>query len=207
MQKIGDKIVYNTIEEILDPSHTALVVWDVQHGSTKIIFNKEEFSKNLNFVVELARKSKNIPIFFTPIQMLPKRFESPAIIYTLGKLGFDRLFEQFTAEDMDFTIKPKQDEVVINKHTGSIFIDTGFERMLRNAGIITIVFTGIATEGGVESSARDAFNRGFYCVVVSDCVSSPSKDGHERSLENMKNLIIIISSKELENIWSKVQAK
>jgi nicotinamidase-related amidase len=201
MQNIGDKIVYNTIEEILDPSHTALVVWDVQRGSTKLIFNTEEFSRNLNSVVELARKSKNIPIFFTPIQMLPKRFESPAIIYTLGKLGFDRLFEQFTAEDIDFTIKPKENEIVINKHTGSIFIDTGFERMLRNAGIITVVFTGIATEGGVESSARDAFNRGFYSVVVSDCVSSPSKDGHDRSLENMKNLITIINSKELENIW------
>lgn len=204
MQKIGDnKIVYNTIEEILDPSHTALVVWDVQHGTTKVIFNKEEFSKNLNSVVELARKS-NIPIFFTPIQIPSKRFESSAIIYTLGKLGFDRLFEQFTAEDRDFTLKPKEDEIVINKHTGSIFIDTGFERMLRNAGIITVVFTGIATEFGVESSARDAFNRGFYSIVVSDCVSSPSKDGHNRSLENMKSLITIINSKELDNIWSKL---
>lgn len=204
MQKIGDnKIVYNTIEEILDRSHTALVVWDVQHGTTKVIFNKEEFSKNLNSVVELARKS-NIPIFFTPIQIPSKRFESSAIIHTLGKLGFDRLFEQFTAEDRDFTLKPKEDEIVINKHTGSIFIDTGFERMLRNAGIITVVFTGIATEFGVESSARDAFNRGFYSIVVSDCVSSPSKDGHNRSLENMKSLITIINSKELDNIWSKL---
>jgi hypothetical protein len=44
MQKIGDKIVYNTIDEILDPSHTALVVWDVQNTSVKRIFNKEEFS-------------------------------------------------------------------------------------------------------------------------------------------------------------------
>lgn len=204
MQKIGDnKIVYNTIEEILDRSHTALVVWDVQHGTTKVIFNKEEFSKNLNSVVELARKS-NIPIFFTPIQIPSKRFESSAIIHTLGKLGFDRLFEQFTAEDRDFTLKPKEDEIVINKHTGSIFIDTGFERMLRNAGIITVVFTGIATEFGVESSARDAFNRGFYSIVVSDCVSSPSKDGHNRSLENIKSLITIINSKELDNIWSKL---
>jgi nicotinamidase-related amidase len=208
MQKIRDnKIVYNTIEEILDPSHTALVVWDVQHGTTKLIFNKEKFSRSLNSVVELARKSENIPIFFTPIQTLPKRFESSAIIYTFGKLGFDRLFEQFTAEDMDFTVKPKEDEMVVNKHTGSIFIDTGFERMLRNAGIITVVFTGIATEGGVESSARDAFNRGFYPVVVSDCVSSPSKDGHERSLENMKNLITVINSKELENVWLKLSGK
>ena len=207
MQKIGDdKIVYNTIEEIVDPSHTALVVWDVQHGTTKVIFNKEEFSRNLNLVVELGRKS-NISIFFTQIQMLPKRFESSSIIYTLDKLGFDRLFEQFTSEDIDFAITPQQDEIVINKHTGSIFIDTGFERMLRNAGIITVVFTGIATEGGVESSARDAFNRGFYPVVVSDCVSSPSKDGHERSLENMKNLVTIINSKELENVWLKPLGK
>jgi ureidoacrylate peracid hydrolase len=95
------------------------------------------------------------------------------------------------------------DEMVINKDTASIFIDTGFERMLRNASIITVIFTGIATEGGAESSARDAFNRGFYSVVVSNCVSSPSKDGHERSLENMKNLITITSSKELENVWLK----
>ncbi len=50
---------------------------------------------------------------------------------------------------MDTTIKPKQDEMLIDKHTSSIFIDTGFERMLRNAGIITMVFTGIATNFGV----------------------------------------------------------
>ena len=150
MQKIGDKIIYNTLEEILDPSHTALVLWDVLRAFEKIIFNKEEFSKNLNPIVELARKS-NIPIFFTSVQTLSKRFESSANIYTVDKLGFDRLFQQFA--DMDFTIKPKQDEIVINKHTASIFIDTGFERMLRNAGIITVVFTGIATEFGIESSA------------------------------------------------------
>jgi nicotinamidase-related amidase len=124
MQKIGDnKVVYNTIEEILDPSHTALVIWDVIHAFTKMVFNTEEFSRNLNTVVELARKpNSNIPIFFTSqVQIPSKRFESSAIIYTLGKLGFDRIFEQFTAKDMDFTIKPKEDEMVINKHTGSIF--------------------------------------------------------------------------------------
>jgi nicotinamidase-related amidase len=204
MQKIGDRIVYNTNEEILEPSHTALVVWDVIHAFTNMIFNKEEFSRNLNSVVESARNS-NIPVFFTTNQVLSKHFESSVIIYTFGKLGFDRLFEQFTPEDMDFVIKPTQDEIVINKHTASIFIDTGFERMLRNADIDTVVFTGIATECGIESSARDAFNRGFYSVVISDCVSSPNKEGHNRSLENMKNLIAIINSKELENIWSEAK--
>jgi nicotinamidase-related amidase len=62
---------------------------------------------------------------------------------------------------MDFTIKPRQDEILIGKHTGSIFIDTGFERMLRNAGIFTIVFTGTATEYGIESSAGMLSTEGF----------------------------------------------
>ncbi len=113
--------------------------------------------------------------------------------------------KQPTEEDTSLAIKPLQSEIVIDKHTASIFIDTSFEYMLRNAGIITVVFTGIATEFGIESSARDAFNRGLYSVVVSDCVSSHDKDGHNRSLENMKNLTTIISSKEFENIWPNAQ--
>ncbi|MFL6412706.1 MAG: isochorismatase family protein [Nitrososphaeraceae archaeon] len=69
------------------------------------------------------------------------------------------------------------------------------------------MLTSTATEFGIESSARDAFNRGFYSVVVSDCVSSPYKDGHDRSLENMKNLITVINSEEIENVWLKLRGK
>jgi nicotinamidase-related amidase len=211
MQKLGDKIIYNTTEEIIDHSHTALVVWDVQNMLVNRIFNREEFTNNVSSVIELARRA-NVPIFFTRIQMLPIRFESSARLHTLSKLGFNRTGQTATKEDLDFAIKPKQSyqqqeqqqsEIVIDKHTASIFIDTSFEYMLRNAGIISVVFTGISTEYGIESSARDAFNRGLYSVVVSDCVSSHDKDGHNRSLENMKNLITIISSKEVENTWSK----
>ena len=210
MRKIEDKIVYDTIEEIIDPSRTALVVWDVQNMLVNRIFNRDEFTNNLNFVINLARRA-NVPIFFTRIQILPKRFESPARLYTLSKLGFDRTSQTVTKEDFDFAVKPiqlrqqqqREEEIVIDKHTASVFVDTAFERMLRNAGIITVVFTGIATEFGIESSARDASNRGFYSVVISDCVSSPDRNAHERSIENMRKLITIMTSKDVENGWSK----
>jgi nicotinamidase-related amidase len=216
MQKIGDKkIIYNSIEEIIDPSHTALIVWDVQNMFVNLIFNRQEFTRNLGSVVELARRA-NIPIFFTRHQLLPTRFESSARLDMISRLGVDRISQTATKEDLDFAIKPKQSyqqqqeqeeqqqsEIVIDKHTASIFIDTGFEHLLQSACIITVVFTGIATEYGIESSARDASSRGFYSVVVSDCVSSPDKEGHNRSLENMKKIITIISSNEIENIWSK----
>lgn len=119
-------------------------------------------------------------------------------------MGFNKTRQQPTEQDIAFTIKPQQNELVIDKHTASIFIDTSFEYMLRNAGIVSVVFTGIATEFGIESSARDAFNRGLYSIVISDCVSSHDKVGHDRSLENMKNLTTIIDSKGVGDIWSKL---
>jgi nicotinamidase-related amidase len=89
------------------------------------------------------------------------------------------------------TIKPKKGDVVLEKSFASIFLGTNFEFMLRNRAITTIIFTGIATEMGIESSVRDASNRGFYPVVISDCVSSMDREAHERSLKNMDRLSIV----------------
>jgi nicotinamidase-related amidase len=98
-------------------------------------------------------------------------------------------------------VKPQPTDIVLEKSTASIFIGTNFEYMMRNRGVTTLIFTGIATEFGVESSARDASNRGFYPVVVSDCVSSSDKEAHERSLKNMAKLLIVQKSVDiLQNI-------
>ena len=91
-------------------------------------------------------------------------------------------------------VKPESGDVVIEKSTASIFLGTNFEFMLRNRNISTVLFTGLTTEIGVESSARDASNRGFYPVVVSDCVSSLDKEAHDRSLQNMARLFIVEDS-------------
>jgi len=48
----------------------------------------------------------------------------------------------------------EEEEMVITKHTASIFIRTDFERMIRNTWITTVIFSGIATELDVDSSAR-----------------------------------------------------
>jgi nicotinamidase-related amidase len=69
--------------------------------------------------------------------------------------------------------------------------------MTKDRNITTLIFTGIATEIGVESSARDAANRGFYPVIAEDCVSSADKDAHNRSLENMKKMFICENPKTI----------
>lgn len=61
----------------------------------------------------------------------------------------------------------------------SIILGTDFEAMVRNAGVTTIVFTGIRTEYGIESIARDAVNRDYYSVIISDAVSSNDRESHK----------------------------
>ena len=203
MHDIDGKPVYSNVQEIVDPVHTALVVWDVQNLLVNSIFNKEEFMKNISLVIESARSTAKIPIFYTAIEMLPIRFESSSRLYTYNKLYASMKRSMPEKRDLSLAIKTTGDEMIIPKHTASIFIGTDFERMIRNAGITTIIFTGIATELGVESSARDALNRDFYPVIVSDAVSSLDKDAHMRSLQNMERFLTVISTKEITSIWSR----
>ena len=78
---------------------------------------------------------------------------------------------------------------------------THFENMLRNRGARAILFTGISTEIGIASSARDAANRGFYTVVVSDCVSSGNKELHEATLKILGSICLVVSSREIMQTW------
>jgi nicotinamidase-related amidase len=203
MQDIDGKTIYSAVEEIVEPSHTALVVWDVQNLLVDFIFNKEEFIRNINFLINSARKIK-IPIFYTSVEILPTKYESSARLYTYTKLFASHQKSMPLPpekRDLSLAIKKEQDEILITKHTASIFIGTDFERMIRNAGITTIIFSGISTELGVESSARDALNRDFYPVIVSDAVSSSDKDAHMRSLQDMERFLTVISTDELASIW------
>jgi nicotinamidase-related amidase len=183
------------VREINKAEKSALVIWDVQKALVERIFNKEEFLGNVSRLIDAAHK-RRIPVFFSKITPLPERFEA-----TSRKLFFRKRMMAFTPEGLELAISPAQDDIVVPKNTASIFIGTNFELMVRNAGITTLFFTGIATEFGVESSGRDASNRGFLAVIAKDAVSSPSREGHERSLQNMGNLLILMTTEEILRMW------
>jgi len=180
------------VKDFLRPEKSTLVIWDVQEALVNAIFNRDEFLRNLKPLIEKAR-SKNIPVFYTKITPLPERFESQV----------RRLFYRggFNPGEIINDVKPQQGDFVLNKNTASIFVGTNFEYMIRNANIQTIFFTGIATEIGIETSARHAMNIGFLPVIVEDAVSSGDKEAHERSLTNMRKMMVVMRSKEIMNLW------
>jgi len=203
MIKFSGITIYETLTEITDPSHSCLIVWDVQNGLVDRIFNKEEFIANLKGLVENLRNI--MPIVYTLITPLPREFQSSWYIYNMMRRynvkEVDRL-PQFmapgsTEREIPEAVKAAKGDIMIDKATASIFIGTNFENMMRNKGIATLIFAGIATEAGIESSARDASNRGFYPVVVSDCVSSMDREAHERSLKNLAKIAVVKTSGEI----------
>ena len=197
MKKRNEIIVYESLREIIEPDHSCLVVWDVQNGLADRIFNKEEFMTNLKNLLEKLRGS--MPIVYTLITPLHRDFTSSWSYFSMmRRFGVDDInkLPSFMAtgskeREIPEMVQPKHTDIILEKSTASIFIGTNFEYMMRNRNITTLIFTGIATEMGIESSARDASNRGFYPVVVSDCVSSLDKDAHERSLKTMVKLFIV----------------
>ena len=177
-----------------------LVVWDVQNGLVDRIFNKDEFMANIKKLIGSLRGK--MPVVYTLITPQPKDFNSSWRIYSMMRRlnikDVDKLpvFMPIGSKEREIpdSIKPVPSDVVLDKPAASIFIGTNFEYLMRDRGIKTLIFTGIATEFGVESSARDASNRGFFPVVVSDCVSSSDKEAHERSLKNLEKIVIVEKS-------------
>jgi nicotinamidase-related amidase len=70
------------------------------------------------------------------------------------------------------------DEIEIVNYSTSAFIYTELDLLLRNRGITTVVLTGLATNWVVESTARDANNRGYAVWTLSDCCNSSSQEAH-----------------------------
>lgn len=79
-------------------------------------------------------------------------------------------------------LNPSRKDIIINKTTFSPFSSTLIEDELRELGIDTIVFTGLATSQCVETTARDASDRGYDVVHIFDAQADYDQNTHEASL-------------------------
>ncbi len=69
-------------------------------------------------------------------------------------------------------LAPAPGELVIDKPGKGSFYATGLDETLRAQGITSLVVTGVTTEVCVHTTLREANDRGYECLVLSDCVGS-----------------------------------
>lgn len=163
---------------VLDAKTTALVVIDLQHGIVAMDTHPTPSSS----VVAQSKK-------------LLDKFRSqgaPVVLVTVGNSadGQDVLAPTTDAAPAAAVARPanwsvlvdemsaKPEDIVIMKRQWGAFYGTELDLQLRRRGIRTLVLVGIATHVGVESTARDAFERGYDQVFVSDAIASPSAEAH-----------------------------
>jgi nicotinamidase-related amidase len=76
-------------------------------------------------------------------------------------------------------------DLVIMKRQWGAFYGTDFDLQLRRRGLTSIVLCGIATEAGVESTARDAYERGYEIVFAADAMSGLYAESHANAVERI----------------------
>jgi len=88
--------------------------------------------------------------------------------------------------DIIDALKPKAGEPVVDKPGKGAFFATDLETMLKNRGIKQLVVCGVTTEVCVNTTVREANDRGFDCLVPEDCVASYFPAFQKAALEMIK---------------------
>ncbi len=168
----------------LDPRTAALVLIDLQRG---IVANATAPHAAADVVARGAS--------------LANAFRAAGALVVLVRVVFDAKLRDRLASPADQApattppppewyefvpqIVPGPDDVLVNKRQWGAFYGTDLDLQLRRRGVRTIVIGGIATNFGVESTARDAWERAYHLVFVEDAMAAYDGDMHRFPVERI----------------------
>ena len=210
MLEFEGRQIPNALKEIVDPPRTVLLVWDMQNDQAGGSFNKDALIRTAPPLIEAAAKAQ-IKTVYTRQTPFPWKNEAPVWIRRgmrdqqvdqPSKLKPRRLHGSFGWNIMA-PFAPRPQDIVIDKRRPTMFIGNEFETIMSNLGLTTIVMIGCTTDGGVEATVREGFNRSYFMVIPRDCVGTYTEAGHNAALKRMERFAEIVESKELIEIWQK----
>jgi nicotinamidase-related amidase len=198
----------NKVSEIaIDPGRTVLLLlhWQNElvkpegklYGPLSKVLHDARTIEHTLAVLKASRK-KNVLIIYVNVSHrpgYPEISKRPAPLAT-GLIKTQAFLRGTWGTEIIDELKPLKDEIVIFNHSTSAFIYTELDLLLRNRNITDVVLTGLATNWVVESTARDAFNRGYFVCTLGDCCQGSSEEAHLYSLGNVLPMLGVVTDSE-----------
>jgi nicotinamidase-related amidase len=185
----------------MDPASTALVIIDMQRDFLLPGGFGESLGNDVSMLTKVveplgkvlaAARAAGMMVIHTREGHRPDMTDCPPAKLARGKsdtpIGSDGpngriLIRGEVGHDIIEELAPADGEAVLDKPGKGAFYATDLELMLRNAQIKSLIVTGVTTEVCVHTTVREANDRGFECLVPSDCVGSYFQEFHEVGLK------------------------
>ncbi|NRD79665.1 isochorismatase family protein [Bacillus sp. BRMEA1] len=152
---------------------TALVIIDLQKGIVGVPGGQEVVDKTIK-LVNLFRQEDGFIAFVKVSFQDGKDALKPLLDQPVPTVqrseGWDELAPELAVSSQDY---------IVTKRQWGAFFGTDLDLQLRRRGIDTIVLCGIATNIGVESTAREAFQLGYNQIFITDAMTTFSQEEHE----------------------------
>jgi nicotinamidase-related amidase len=167
----------------IDVARTALILIDLQHSNVArslAPYSGEQVVGNCVLLAQEMRERGGLVVYVRVLvnELLALPADAPLsgpVGATLPPPNASQLVPEAGVEAAD---------LVITKRQWGAFYGTELDQALRRRHINTIVIGGIATNYGVESTARAAFDRGYALVLVEDAMTSMSAEAHAFACQN-----------------------
>src|SRR5437016_11688359 len=161
----------------LDPQTTALVVIDLQRGITAMPTVPHSTADVVARASELARHFRTQRALVVLVRVDPGPqgilFPRPITDVERPRMNPGPDWAEILPE-----MGPETSDVVVTKHHPGAFNGTDLDIQLRRRGIQTIVLCGIATNIGVEATARIGFEYGYNLVFADDAMTARDAELH-----------------------------
>lgn len=167
----------------IHPDKTALVLIDLQKGILNISGEPHDCSTVLSNAVRLVEKFHQQEALVVLVHVGYSADGSDALNVPADAAGSSG--GGLPDDWMEFPdeLAPQENDLVITKRQWGAFYGTELDLQLRRRGIDTLVMGGIATNIGVESTARDAFERNYAQIFIEDAMTSTSTEAHQCTVE------------------------
>ena len=161
----------------LDPELTALVVIDLQQGIVGMPVAPHDAESVVARATVLAEACRARGVFVVLVHVGPSPDGRDALRPVVDEPG-PRPALQPGWDEIVPGLGPKEGDHVVRKRQWGAFYGTDLDLQLRRRAIGTIILCGISSNVGVESTARDAFERGYQQVFVEDACAARDAEAH-----------------------------